>query len=927
MPNPSYNPEVFARVSVIDFTVTMKGLEDQLLGRVILTEEEELETERVQLIADVTANKRNITELETNLLHKLTTVQGPLIEDVELMTVLNTTKQTAAEVNEKLNIARETEIKIDAAREEYRPIATRGSVLYFLICDMANVNSMYQTSLVQFLERFDISIARSEKSPVIQKRINYVIEYLTYEIFKYKARGLYEIHKFMFILLMTLKIDLQRGSITHEEFEFFIKGGAALDLKTVQQKPCKWITDVTWLHLVALSALKQFQYILTQIPASEKLWKLWFDKDAPEEEVIPDGYHNLDTFRRLLIIRAWCMDRTLSQSRKYITSSLGAQYAEAVITLLDVMHSESRPDTPMICFLSMGTDPSPSIEQLAKNMEILCQSISMGQGQEVHARKLLNSAMTDGFWVLCQNCHLGLDYMNEMVTFLLEMQSPHPDFRIWITTEPHNDFPISLLQMSIKFTYEPPQGIKAGLIATYSGMNQIMLDQCDAAQYIPLIYVVSFLHSVVQERRKFGPLGWNIPYEFNSADWLASCMFMNNHLSDFDPKRGISWQTVRYMIGEVQYGGRVTDDYDKRLLNTFSKVWFSDALFTEDFEFYKGYPVLNYSNVTDYLKVIDSMASIDPPQVYGLHSNADITYQSNTTQSVLDIIISIQPKEAGVGDGESRETVVTRLAKDMLDKLPSSYDPFLVRERMNIMGITQPMNIFLKQEIDRINVVILLLITMLNDLLLAIEGVIIMNEQLRDILDNMYDARIPQIWKVRSWESSTLGFWFTELLERNQQLSTWLYIGRPMKFWMTGFFNPQGFLTAMRQEVTRAHEGWALDNVTLHNSVLRYYTDDIKSAPDEGVYVIELILEGAGWDRRNNMLCESANKILYVNMPVVHIYALYNKPDKDPKLYQCPLYKKPQRTYDLLVTPLWLQSNKSPDHWILRGVALLCDNK
>lgn len=89
------------------------------------------------------------------------------------------------------------------------------------------------------------------------------------------------------------------------------------------------------------------------------------------------------------------MDRTLSQSRKYIASSLGSRYAEAVITLLDVMHSESRPDTPMICFLSMGSDPSPSIEQLAKNMEILCKSISMGQGQEVHARKLLNSAVTD----------------------------------------------------------------------------------------------------------------------------------------------------------------------------------------------------------------------------------------------------------------------------------------------------------------------------------------------------------------------------------------------------------------------------------------------------------------------------------------------------------------------------------------------------
>lgn len=89
------------------------------------------------------------------------------------------------------------------------------------------------------------------------------------------------------------------------------------------------------------------------------------------------------------------MDRTLSQSRKYIASSLGVKYAEPVITLLDVMHSESRPNTPMICFLSMGSDPTPSIEQLAKRMGIVCRSVSMGQGQEVHARRLLNSAKTE----------------------------------------------------------------------------------------------------------------------------------------------------------------------------------------------------------------------------------------------------------------------------------------------------------------------------------------------------------------------------------------------------------------------------------------------------------------------------------------------------------------------------------------------------
>lgn len=87
-------------------------------------------------------------------------LKGSLIEDVELMSVLKSTKQTSEEINEKLNIAKDTELKIDTAREEFRPIATRGSVLYFLICDMPHVNCMYQTSLVQFLERFDISMER-----------------------------------------------------------------------------------------------------------------------------------------------------------------------------------------------------------------------------------------------------------------------------------------------------------------------------------------------------------------------------------------------------------------------------------------------------------------------------------------------------------------------------------------------------------------------------------------------------------------------------------------------------------------------------------------------------------------------------------------------------------------------------------------------
>ena len=161
----------------------------------------------------------------------------------------------------------------------------------------------------------------------------------------------------------------------------------------------------------------------------------------------------------------------------------------------------------------------------------------MGQGQEVHARRLLQQCQSQGGWLLLQNVHLALDFMEEVLLTVLETQNVHDTFRLWMTTEVHLKFPINMLQSSIKYTFEPPQGVRAGLKRTYTNISQEQLDISNLSQWKPMLYGIAFLHTTVQERRKFGPLGWNIPYEYNQGDFNASTQYVQNLLDDMDLKR------------------------------------------------------------------------------------------------------------------------------------------------------------------------------------------------------------------------------------------------------------------------------------------------------------------------------------------------------------------------------------------------------
>jgi dynein heavy chain len=976
--NPIFSPELSAKTTIIDFSVTQKGLEDQLLSRVIQSEQRSLEDQRSKLIEEVNLNTISLQSLDKQLLERLSASQGNLLDDSALISVLADTKAKAQEVKEKIEASYTTEQIINKRREHYRPVATRGSVIYFVIVSMAQVNCMYQTSLAQFLNWFDGSMVDAEKANLVAKRVEILMKHLTFEVYININRGLFEVDKLTFKLMITLKVLVtetqENGQALDERAQrVLLRGGAGVNLETVPKKPFDWLQHGAYLNMIALANnVEFFSDIKQSLEQNEYDWRKWYESEAPEALEIPRledrlQSHPHGSFLRFLLVRSFRDDRTRLAANNFIGSVLGDKYTEPVPTRLEDIWRVSDSNTPVILLLTPGADPTSQLEELAKKKGIKLYPVSMGEGQEPYAQRSMNSGIEEGAWSLLQNCHLGLGFMEQIEEKLSKAHEHKVDsnFRLWITCEPHEDFPISLLQMSIKVTNEPPRGMKAGLLRSYNSVvDAERLGRVETKEWRDLVFGLCFLHSTVQERRKFGPVGWCIPYEFNTFDLEASLTFLEKHCF---ANAGLSWPTVRYMICQVQYGGRITDDQDRILFETFGKLWLNPEVFKEDFTFSTAgafkYQVPSCDNIDGYRKYIAEFPSHDNPEIFGLHSNADLTFGSHEATYILNTIAETQPKEAGAkAGGKTREEIVYERAEELLQIIPRSYVDEEVRDSIRkrsklenefvlgpqdssvdlkkIDGFSIPLNIFLYQEISRLNRTINNVRQTLQDLKSAINGEIIMTPELQLALNFVFNEKPPKHWYVDAsgmeiaWYLPSLALWFGGLIDREKQLTQWLNTTRPVTYWLTGFFNPQGFLTATRQEITRRHtaERWALDDVVLVSQVTENVdVRKIKYPPQEGVYIHGLYLEGASWDRREGKLVESHPKELFTPLPVMLVTAVTSKQAEkqyaareDNRWFDCPVYRDPKRTGRSYVFTVKLKTNVDPDHWTLRGVALLC---
>lgn len=517
--NPTYSPKIFGSAIIINYSVTFKGLSDQLLNVVVGHERKELEEQREHLIKEMSLNKTLLKDLEDTLLRELASSTGLMLDNVELIRTLEETKSKATEIAQKLVLANQTSAEVEVSRDAYSPVARTGAIFFFLLAELSVINPMYQYSLASYLEVFVNSLKKSKPDPSLTKRLGKIIDTLKYAVYNYACTGLFERHKLMFSFQMTLKLLDLEGKVDHTEVNFLLKGDVSLEQASTA-KPVKWMTDQGWKNLLKLSTLKvSFGVLPSLVTSNSEMWKAWADLETPESEPLPMGYsEHLSSFQQLCLLRCFRLDRMVNAVTNFIIMNMGEQYVMPPVVNFANVYEQSTPTSPVVFILSPGADPQNDLQKLAESFGFgvnRLKFLSLGQGQGPIALNLLETAVTRGQWLMLQNCHLLVAWLQTLEKVLEKIEKPHKDFRLWLTTEPISTFPIGILQRSLKVVTEPPNGLKLNLRSTFYKLSDDVLSDCSHAQFKPLVYVLAFFHAVVQERGKYGKIGWNVKYDFN----------------------------------------------------------------------------------------------------------------------------------------------------------------------------------------------------------------------------------------------------------------------------------------------------------------------------------------------------------------------------------------------------------------------------
>uniref|UniRef100_A0AAY5EIA2 Dynein axonemal heavy chain 11 n=1 Tax=Electrophorus electricus TaxID=8005 RepID=A0AAY5EIA2_ELEEL len=814
-------------------------------------------------------------------------------------------------------------MKLNEARELYRPIAQRAALLYFTVKELHNINPMYQYSLKSFSTVFHRALEQAPRDQDVAVRVHSLTEAVTYSVFLYASQGLFQRDRLTFLSHTAFQILLMRGSIEAEELELLLR----LPVEFCDGSPVSFLSAQAWGAIRALSVVEAFRGLDRDVEGSAKRWRKLVESECPERERLPLDWKKKSTLQKLIILRAMRPDRMSYALRNFVEESLGSRYVDTGGVEFEKSYEETNPSTPVFFILSPGVNPLKDVETLGLKLGFSIElgnlhHVSLGQGQESVAEKALHTAAAKGHWVILQNVHLVERWLGHLEDLLESTgRKAHPHYRVFMSGEPapspdEHIIPRGILENALKLTHEPPTGMNASLHAALHHFSQDTLEMSSREQeFKGLLFSLCYFHAGVSERRKFGPQGWNRCYPFNGGDLTISVNVLYNCL---EAHSKVPWEDLCYLVGEIMYGGHITDNWDRRLCCTYLQELINPKMFEEVLFLCPGFPAPPELDYAGYHTYVDARLPAESPSLYGLHLNAEIGYMTAADSALFRTLLELQPRDWVAGAETEKGKLF--VLEDLLDRLPEEYD---VAELQAKTAERSPLVLVCVQECERMNLLLTQIHISLKNLDLAMKGELSISADMETLQTALFYDRVPENWSKLTYPSTkTLAQWFLDVLTQCRELDTWTQdFVLPAVVWLPGFFSPQSFLTAIMQSIARKNK-WPLDKMTLSVDVTKKTKDDYGHPPREGAYIHGLYIEGARWDTAAGVLAEALLKELAPAMPVLYVRAVPADQPEPSGTYECPVYRTKLRGPSF-VWSFRLRTRHPPAKWVLAGVALL----
>ncbi|XP_044127627.1 cytoplasmic dynein 1 heavy chain 1 isoform X1 [Bufo gargarizans] len=960
-PTVEFPPDLCSRVTLVNFTVTRSSLQSQCLNEVLKAERPDVDEKRSDLLKLQGEFQLRLRQLEKSLLQALNEVKGRILDDDTIITTLENLKKEAAEVTRKVE---ETDIvmqEVETVSQQYLPLSNACSSIYFTMESLKQIHFLYQYSLQFFLDIYHTVLyenANLKNTTDHTQRLSVITKDLFQVAFNRVARGmLHQDHITFAMLLARIKLKGTIGEPTYDhEFQHFLRGKEIV-LGGSSVPKMNGLSEEQVEAVMRLANLPAFRDVVAKVAADDQFC-IWLESSSPEQTVpyiwnedkpaTPIG----QAVHRLLLIQAFRPDRLLAMAHIFVSTILGDSFMSVIDQPLDLAHivdTEVKPNTPVLMCSVPGFDASGRAEDLAAEQSTQITSIAIGSAEGFNqAEKAINTAVRSGRWVMLKNVHLAPAWLMQLEKKLHSLQ-PHSSFRLFLTMEINPKVPVNLLRAGRIFVFEPPPGVKANMLRTFSSIpvSRICKPPNERAR---LYFLLAWFHAVIQERLRYAPLGWSKKYEFGESDLRSACDTVDTWLDDTAKGRQnispdkIPWSALKTLMAQSIYGGRIDNEFDQRLLNTFLDRLFTTSSFDGDFKLackvdgHKDIQMPDGIRRDEFVQWVELLPDAQTPSWLGLPNNAECVLLTTQGIDMISKMLKMQmlededdlayaeteKKQRTDSTSDGRPAWMRTLhttACNWLSVIPQALNHL----KRTVDNIKDPLFRFFEREVKMGAKLLQDVRQDLTDVVQVCEGKKKQTNYLRTLINELVKGILPRSWSRFTVPAGmTVIQWVADFSDRIKQLQNISQAAaasgakelKNLHVWLGGLFVPEAYITATRQYVAQANS-WSLEELcpevsvtTSQNAVLDAYSFGITG----------LKLQGATCTNNKLSLSNAISTVLALTQLR---WTKLTITEKKANVVTLPVYLNFTRADLIFTVDFEIATKEDPHSFYERGVAIL----